>query len=478
MAEIAPSLPTLPNDVWGNICCYLRVEDMCVLQMASAVMRTAVQENLETITVPPYQADAVKPILKLALRCPRVLRIAIYGNRITEEDVADLKAAIEHHHERLLEVRLCGDVLKDAGVESLVPTLSTVAELRHLNLSYNDMETGASLIGLLPSFRNLNVLDLSGNRMSQLDEVLLACAELPLAHLNISFCGIGDTCSFDKMAVALGQLPALETLSLTANDLAGGADVLFGAMQCMSKLQLLGLYKCGLNEAAVTALAAAMPSWPELQLIDLTQNSIDEAAMAQLKTGIAACTGLTDILLSYNALGDGGLKQLAEVLPALPALKLLGLARISAGDAGFEELASALAGAVKLETLELQRNTEPFKSLKRVMEAIAELPSLSKLDISSPSEAYDVDAAGTLGEVLAPMAALSWLNLTNCFATPDAAAAIAPLLPKSLRYVDFTGVAGLNRDTRSKMIEDITEGLSGDVGSGDIRNIRSLLWGR
>lgn len=165
---------------------------------------------------------------------------------------------------------------------------STRLDLRHTGLGELPPE-------VLSLAETLEVLDVSGNALSDLPEGLAACTRLHTLFAS------GNR--FRHLPPVLGRLPALDTLGFKANQIA---------------------------EVPAQALA------PTLRWLILTDNRI-----AELPASLAACTRMQKLMLAGN--------RLTRLPPGLAALQRLELVRLSAN-----QFATA-ADALPMDLLALPR---------------------------------------------------------------------------------------------------------------------------
>jgi len=227
--------------------------------------------------------------------------------------------------------------------------------------------------------------------------------------------------SLDVLADALERPAcALETLTLSFNDLSAATARFFDALAINTSLKTLQLKECRLGDAHAAALGAALATNTTLQQIDLSDNELTAAACSALAQGLASAkSSVTSLKLGNNSLGDNGAVELARVLAAspstvtigyldvsknglssagmvalltLPSLRTLTLFDNSLGD-GLTELLPALAANQTIETLDLGANALHGALSVTLFDAVHSHPSLSTLEMGGNSLGEEGHAA-------------------------------------------------------------------------------------
>ncbi|XP_057696174.1 NACHT, LRR and PYD domains-containing protein 3-like isoform X2 [Corythoichthys intestinalis] len=254
------------------------------------------------------------------------------------------------------------------------------------------------LASVLSSPSNVRHLDLSWNDLSDDGvEILskgLASPRCILQVLRLANCGITKGgCVF--LAEALQLNPSrLQELDLSSNDLSDeGVEILskgLASPHCI--LQVLDLWNCKLGKGSCHPLASVLSSPSNLKHLDLSENDLLDEGVEILSKGLASPKCILESLDLHDChLEKGSCHPLASVLISSSNLKHLNLYENDLSDEGVENLSKGLASPqCILESLELSSCKITNKGCVFLAEALKLNPShLEKLYLMDNQIGYE-----------------------------------------------------------------------------------------
>ncbi|XP_076608124.1 NACHT, LRR and PYD domains-containing protein 3-like isoform X2 [Chaetodon auriga] len=352
----------------------------------------------------------------------------------SELHVFDLKkyCASEECLQRLLPVvqassqaLLSGCKLSWRSCEALVLVLSSMSNLRELDLSYNNkMSRGVEVLisGLKNPQCRLETLRLSGCKLTSTDLGALAsalsCPSSSLRELDLSdndlqdsgmkllSAGLGSPhCRLEilrligcaltwKNCDAVGfflncQSSSLKHLDLSMNKLQDSGVLVFsaGLESPHCKLETLRLRTCDLSGKSCENLASVLTiQTSNLRVLDLSNNNLEDSGVKLLSVGLKSphCT-LETLRLSHCKLSERSCEALASALSSkTSSLKELDLSSNDLQDSGVKLLSAGLeTPQCKLETLRLSGCLVTEEGCSSLASALSLNPShLRELDLS------------------------------------------------------------------------------------------------
>jgi len=219
--------------------------------------------------------------------------------------------AIASHLPRTLQrLNLSHNAMGPDGLWKLAETLQSLHEMRHLDLSHNQiLDDGCLEIAkhTLPSTPKLATLHLAGNGIGDTGLQALAAA---LAGSNVRELDLRDNSITNVGATALAELALSSSIALLQDE-----EEESGSSEDEKEED---------NESVASIPNLAPVS--QLQRINLSSNQIGSAgctALAQALSRGAHCVAALD--LSRNAIGDEGAGSFVELLDDMPGLRQLDL---------------------------------------------------------------------------------------------------------------------------------------------------------
>ncbi|XP_026137864.1 NACHT, LRR and PYD domains-containing protein 12-like [Carassius auratus] len=367
----------------------LTTAKLTTLQWSAVVFVLLTSENLDVFELKAFAwktncARMVRVLRHLVpvVKASKSVRLAHCG--LTPKCCHPLAEALASESSCLMEMKLNGNELKDAGVKMLSEGLGNL-NCKLQNLGLNDCGvTGEGCVALASAIisnpLHLRELDLSFNELGDIGVQCLSDGlKNPLCKLEklkLRKCHVtGEGCA--ALDSALASNPShLRELDLTKNNVrdVGVNWLSVTLMNPKCQLKILRLMECGVTDESCAALASALRSNPShLKVLDLSGNKLGDSGIKLLSKGpkypaigleqlwLTGCgithkgcgaltlaltsnlSELKELNLSNNLIGDSGLKLFSEVLQSHHCkLQTLGLNDCGITDEGCEALISAL----------------------------------------------------------------------------------------------------------------------------------------
>ena len=188
-------------------------------------------------------------------------------------------------------------MLFDEDFKSISNSLMSASKLEVLDLSHNKLYTPKDLPKLLQSLRNLKVLDLSENGIpfDYFAQVIQFLSGLHVLDFSGNVLGLLETEGFDSSLKYLKELRVLDLSRIKYSTL--HYRIIFD-LQHLSKLQLLNLSYCAINESELEELATSLKLSENLLILDISHN-----VFAYLPDkAVTVLSKIRDVNLSSNAL--------------------------------------------------------------------------------------------------------------------------------------------------------------------------------
>ncbi len=272
-----------------------------------AVLQCQFLSRLNGLTV--YAQHAGEPLAGAICRSPLLanLRLLHLGRNRFQDDAANHLAGSPILG-NLEELDLSGNELGETGARALAASVY-FGKLRRLELKDNRLGPGgAETLGNSERLTALERLGLSGNevgnaRLQSLTRMheLLRVAHLDLSNNGLNAAGLQTILSRPHRSADTDS-PTLIELDLSHNELATEGMRLLAACPQLTRLRILRLAGCGIDDTGAQALAAS-PYLKQLTFLDLGNNPIgdpgfraflDSPHLGSLRKLIAPGIGVSD----------------------------------------------------------------------------------------------------------------------------------------------------------------------------------------
>jgi hypothetical protein len=299
--------------------------------------------NLRRLDLPGNQIGAIGVSMLIDALAPSaragLTHLSICNTRLAAADLPHLSARLSS----LLELRSldlsANSALGAAGVAWLVGSLPdavkasiTTLKLRHTGLT---AANAAILVPVLASLPGLRTLDLSDNpHLGSAGLVVLLNGVAATAKASINVLDIGNTgltaANASELATVLRLFPGLNTFDLHGNSLLGASGVATSlnglADEAKSGMLALNLSATGLT-ATDSALVRALGFFPKLHSLVLSYNRLGSASVAAMLNALSSSARslLTTLILDRTALTSDGAEELACALGQLSGLQSVDL---------------------------------------------------------------------------------------------------------------------------------------------------------
>lgn len=199
-----------------------------------------------------------------------------------------------------------------SSLASVAPRLFDVEPVTDVELSFADKDVAKFVkSGWAPRVRHLSV------RSSLKDEGFTALVTAPtlqgLTLLNVTDCGITAA----GLTALAGKLPALRSLSLTANRIGDAGATSLAGWDGLGRLETLYVSSCGLTEKGVAALLAKPTS---LRTLCLRRNDLDPGIAKVFKAAAPRLPHLRRLELNNTEVDNATVEKILAALPQLTAV--------------------------------------------------------------------------------------------------------------------------------------------------------------
>ena len=220
-----------------------------------------------------------------------------------------------------LYLKECGLMEKD--FQTLGPALSTLPNLQHIDLSWNNISEQHSLNEVIQGINHSKIthLDLHFTKLTRESKQNLSNLQLPLLEeIDLSLNDI-DAREAQALSVSLKRMPQLRKLDLRCNSIGShGAKALFESFQYTPHLEKLYLYGNNIEYLTLGSSCQSLPSLTNLLLID---NAINSDGAIALSSSFQYMPQLIHLDIYNNPIGPEGLEAIFRNLHHVPELYTL-----------------------------------------------------------------------------------------------------------------------------------------------------------
>ncbi|XP_057679694.1 NACHT, LRR and PYD domains-containing protein 12-like [Corythoichthys intestinalis] len=338
-------LDNMPNDMWSAFAFFLLADDKTMKSFCLRIYNPS-----------PLGLQKLLVVVKASEKSD-------LSSCYLDKDSCHLLVSVLSSPSNLRHLDLSKNDLSDEGVEILSKGLispNCILESLFLRLCRLEKRSCHLMASLLSSPSNLRHLNLSWNALSDEGvEILskgLASPHCKLESLTLSHCLL-DKSSCHLMASLLSSPSNLRHLDLGGNNLSyeGVAILSKGLDSPHCKLESLNLNECRLDKGSCHLLASVLSSPSNLKHLDLSQNDLSDEGVEILSKVLATPNCILESLnLSSCNLEKGSCDPLASFLSSPSNLMLLDLSGNNLSDEGVEILSRGLASPnCILESLKL-----------------------------------------------------------------------------------------------------------------------------
>nr|XP_055065306.1 NLR family CARD domain-containing protein 3-like isoform X2 [Misgurnus anguillicaudatus] len=269
--------------------------------------------------------EKISTLLKNSLCRLEKLKFSNCG--ITENGYKTLALALKSNPSHLTELNLTENDPGDSGVKMLIDAQKTNQGCKLQTIRFLKSPAAEEACKYLTEVLDQNPLlltelDLSDNKLGDLDgnnlSALLMDSHSRLVKIRLNNCDLTEkNCS--ALAAVLSSNTILKEIDLNDSCLPdSGVKQLCEELK-MSKLKILKLSKCGLEEEDCSALASVLGSdSTSLKELDLSNNELQDSGVKLLSDGLQNNSTLKILRLSNCSITEEGYKSLALALSQTP----------------------------------------------------------------------------------------------------------------------------------------------------------------
>ncbi|XP_043558458.1 leucine-rich repeat-containing protein 31-like isoform X2 [Chiloscyllium plagiosum] len=278
--------------------------------------------------------------------------------------------------------------------------------LNNCSLTAND---AVQLAALLPNLPQLEELDLSWNELIGGTLKVLTNPMQRIPQLRVLVLG---SCRLSEMDLsALGDwiqhLPNVEEIDLSWNsDLGGNLSLFTQKLGVDSKLKILKLVDCDLTAKDAKALGQALSVITKLEVLDLSMNKDVGSGLETLFQELKHVPHLQVLKFHLCGLKGDSIINLAQILPLLSSLQVLNLALNKNIGNSLRHLIARLRFLPRLTTLVANNCNLSEESIVELADTIPNLMELETLDVS-----WNKCIGGNLGLLLRTLQSSSCLRV-------------------------------------------------------------------
>ncbi|XP_073729789.1 uncharacterized protein [Misgurnus anguillicaudatus] len=329
--------------------------------------------------------EKISTLLKHSLCRLEKLKFSNCG--ITEKGYRTLALALKSNPSHLTELNLTENDPGETGVEMLLNAQKAKQGCKLQTIRFLKSPAAEEACKYLTEVldRNpllLTELDLSDNKLGDLDgnnlSALLMDSHSRLVKIRLNNCDLTEK-NYSALAAVLSSNTILKEIDLSNSCLLdSGVKQLCKELKT-SKLQILKLNKCGLQEEGCSALASVLGSdSTSLKELDLSNNELQDSGVQQLSAGLQNNSTLKILRLSNCSITEEGYKSLALALESNPShLTELDLTGNDPGESGVKMLIDVKnKSKFTLKTLRFLKSDDAEKGCQYVKNIIHEDPLL------------------------------------------------------------------------------------------------------
>uniref|UniRef100_UPI00398E9D3B leucine-rich repeat-containing protein 31-like n=2 Tax=Pristiophorus japonicus TaxID=55135 RepID=UPI00398E9D3B len=301
-----------------------------------------------------------------------------------------------------------------------------VTEKKELGKTLLDSENKENISKISDELKNTE-LEQSAASWGQVVEFMERLGKKPdpkCMNLNNSLLTANDAV---QLAALLPNLPTLEELNLSWNELVGGTlKLLTNHLQHMPQLRVLGLGSCRLSPLDLSALGDCVQHLPNVEEIDLSWNSDLGGNLALFLQKLKLdCKLKTLKLVDCNLTADDGM-ALGLALSVTSRLEVLDLSMNKRVGSGLEIIFQELRHVPDLQVLKLHMCGLTRDNIQALGNSLQYIPGVKKMVFSCN------DIGGGFEDTaahLSPFTQLRVFDVHRCSLTEDDISALTQIIP-------------------------------------------------
>ena len=349
-------------------------------------------------------------ILQALKQISNLKRLNLMCNNMTDKAVDDLADVVKSNI-FLEELYLSGNILQSSAIV-IFEALKDISTLNVLDLGFNNMSgmVADSLADVITNNVHLKELHLFHNNLGpSAFAILQALKQISnLRHLNLSNNNMTDIVA-DDLADVIKRNPTLEYLAIGANKLESSDSlvVIMGALKHLSNIKVLNLCSCKVlacdvadvikanaqleelyldyNDLQLTAvvLLQALKQISNLKKLNLNGNNMTCRVVDDLAGVIKSNYHLEVLCIRSNNLQSSAI-TIFENLKRISTLRVLDVDDNNMSEEVADSLADVIKNNVHLEELHLSDN-KLRSSVTVILQALKQISNLKKLNLNDNS---------------------------------------------------------------------------------------------
>ena len=435
------------------------IGEEAAIDIGAAILNNSKLKILD-ISGNEFQTVGMMKIIHSLRNISSLSELHINDSNIAEEAAYDIAAVILNNN-KLQRLHLGGNMLEATGMIKIAEALKKISALHELRINNNNIteEAADDIAAVILSNRNLQVLDLGGNRFQTAGIIKIANSLQQmscLSELYLSNNGITETAADSISAVILTNL-RLQRLDLGGNAIeARGMTTIAEGLKKLSFLNELRINNNNVTDEAANDIARVILSNHRLQILDISGNKFQMAGIIEISNSLRHCFLLSELYLSNSSISGEAANNIASIVLKNHKLRILdisgnkffqtaGVISIITGalrnifylselylnncnitEKVTDEIVTIILNNIQLQKLNLGKNTLKVSGVIKIARALQNISSLSELNIAwnnSTEEAADDIATSLLNN-----SALQILDLSGSMLKANGMIKIANVL--------------------------------------------------
>ena len=245
------------------------------------------------------------------------------------------------------------------------------------------------LIKVIPSMKQLKLLDISNNKIGQYEDVNLFLPIIKMKNLTYLDISKNNLAYAGGIQSELQNMTELTYLDISDNNLSNSElsdnvrKYLPSVLMKMTKLEDLNIsHNFFIEEYFVISLVGVLDKMPNLKIFDISYNKIDNLAAKALAQKLLNMKNLTTLKISETNIGNEELNILLETFKKMTHLTTLDISKNKIDDIGVKTIANELPNMKNLTTLKIGNKKITKAGSDALFEAVKDNNKLS-IDISN-----------------------------------------------------------------------------------------------